>query len=439
MKERKIKVLLVPDHVQWVTGTMAHGICRHNQWIDGIVCSGEALSRHIEGGGELPFEPDIIHFLTEWEGHRLQERFLGRYPVVNTIHHVENWDFVRPLLKAEAIQVVSEQWRSYLLKHGVENDKMLTLRNGIDIVKFSPGNAREKSVARRSYGIPEGSYVVGFTGKASSNTSLRKGVDVFEAGIQQLSRHVPNLMVLIVGPGWTRFRSALTRMGISCVWVPYMLKHEELVKFYWCVDMYWVTSRIEGGPVPLLEAMACETLCVSTPVGLVPEIIEHGKNGLVVGFDNADGFVEETIHARQFPTETAKMAKQARLTIIRECRDCITAAAAEPLYQAAISRFRNRSVARVENQGRLISRARIVKKLEATGDALWSAELLRMGAKAKSLHFVAKALGNAPLFPWLWRLALKPQLVYYLKSALHPFKTGCRRLASIRWWRRKEK
>jgi hypothetical protein len=45
-----------------------------------------------------------------------------------------------------------------------------------------------------------------------------------------------------------------------------------------------------------------------------------------------------------------------------------------------------------------------------------------MGAKAKSLQLVAKALGNAPLSPLLWRLALKPQLVYYLKSALHPFK-----------------
>jgi Glycosyltransferase Family 4 len=182
MKERKLKVLLVPDHVQWVTGTMAHGICRHNPWIDGIVCSGEALSRHIERGGELPFEPDIIHFLTEWEGHRLQGRFLGRYPVVNTIHHVENWDFVRPLLKAQVIQVVSEQWRSYLLKHGVENEKMLTLRNGIDIVKFSPGSAKERREARISWGIPEGSHVVGFTGKASSNTSQRKGVDVLEAG-----------------------------------------------------------------------------------------------------------------------------------------------------------------------------------------------------------------------------------------------------------------
>jgi glycosyltransferase involved in cell wall biosynthesis len=416
---------------------MALGICRHNQWIDGIVCSGEALSRHIEAGGVLPIEPDVIHLLTEWEGLRLQDRFLGRYPLVNTIHHVEKWDVVRPLLKADAIQIVSEQWRSYLLKQGVESDKMLMLRNGIDTVKFSPGSAAQRIEARKSYGIPDESYVVGFAGKASSDSSNRKGVDVFEAGIQRLSRHVPNLLVFLVGPGWDRLKSVLTRMGVSCVWVPYMVKHEELVKFYWCLDTYWVTSRIEGGPVPLLEAMACETLCVSTPVGMVPEMIGHGKNGLVVGFDNADGFVEETIHARQFPGKTAEMAKQARLTIIKECRDCVTAAAAEPLYQAAIKRFRNGNAARVENQGRLVSRRRIVKKLEATDNALWAAELLRMGAKAKSLQLVATALSNAPLSPSLWRLALKPQLVHYSSSAVRRVKTRCRRFATVLGWRRK--
>jgi glycosyltransferase involved in cell wall biosynthesis len=439
MKKQKIKVLLIPDHVQWVTGTMAQGICRHNQWIDGIVCSGAALSHHLDGGGKLPFEPDIIHFLTEWEGRRLQDRFLGHYPVVNTIHHVENWDFVRPLLKAEVIQVVSEQWRNYLLKHGVESEKILTLRNGIDIVKFSPGSAKEKRATRISYGIPEGSYVVGFTGKVSSDTSQRKGMDVFEAGIKQLSRHVPNLTVLIAGLGWAKLKSVLTRTGISCVWVPYMLNHEELVKFYWCVDAYWVTSRIEGGPVPLLEAMACETLCVSTPVGVVPEIIKHGENGLMVDFENADGFVEATLRAGQFPDRTAKMAEQARLTIIKECRDGITAAAAEPLYQAAISRFRSGNVRRIENQDHLISRPRIVKKLEATGDILWAAELLRMGAKTKSLQLVAKTLGQTPLSLLLWQLALKLQLIYYLKSALRPFKRGYRELMKIRWGRHKGK
>jgi hypothetical protein len=55
-----------------------------------------------------------------------------------------------------------------------------------------------------------------------------------------------------------------------------------------------------------------------------------------------------------------------------------------------------------------------------------------MGAKKKSLQLAAEALGGSPLSPLLWRLALKSQLVYYLRSALHPFKKVYRRLTAIR-------
>jgi hypothetical protein len=35
----KIKVLLVPDFVHWVTGTIARNICLHNPQLDGVICS----------------------------------------------------------------------------------------------------------------------------------------------------------------------------------------------------------------------------------------------------------------------------------------------------------------------------------------------------------------------------------------------------------------
>ena len=34
--------------------------------------------------------------------------------------------------------------------------------------------------------------------------------------------------------------------------------------------------------MPVLEAMACGVPCISTPVGHVPELIEHGSNGWIV-------------------------------------------------------------------------------------------------------------------------------------------------------------
>ena len=43
-----------------------------------------------------------------------------------------------------------------------------------------------------------------------------------------------------------------------------------------------MTSRIEGGPITVLEAMACAKPVVSFKVGLVPEVIRTGENGFIV-------------------------------------------------------------------------------------------------------------------------------------------------------------
>ena len=52
--------------------------------------------------------------------------------------------------------------------------------------------------------------------------------------------------------------------------------------FFNDIDVYAVASRHEGTPLPLLEAMAAGCFPVCTDVGVVPEIIVHGKNGLIV-------------------------------------------------------------------------------------------------------------------------------------------------------------
>ena len=85
---------------------------------------------------------------------------------------------------------------------------------------------------------------------------------------------------------------------------------------YQALDTYWVTSRIEGGPVPLLEAMACGACCVSTPVGVVPETLVDGDNGFIVGFDDVDAFVVRTKRLVTDPEFRRRMSDAGRRTIV---------------------------------------------------------------------------------------------------------------------------
>lgn len=61
------------------------------------------------------------------------------------------------------------------------------------------------------------------------------------------------------------------------------LTQDEMGDFYNGCDVVAIASSAEGDPRPLIEGMACGCFPVTTDVGIVPELVEHGVNGLIVG------------------------------------------------------------------------------------------------------------------------------------------------------------
>lgn len=60
------------------------------------------------------------------------------------------------------------------------------------------------------------------------------------------------------------------------------LTQREMGDFYNGCDVIAVASEAEGDPRPLIEGMACGCFPIATDVGIVPELVEHGVNGLIV-------------------------------------------------------------------------------------------------------------------------------------------------------------
>jgi len=52
--------------------------------------------------------------------------------------------------------------------------------------------------------------------------------------------------------------------------------------WYNSIDVITCASMAEGDPRPLIEAMACGAFPVTVDVGIVPELVRHGDNGLIV-------------------------------------------------------------------------------------------------------------------------------------------------------------
>ncbi|MFO1497107.1 MAG: FkbM family methyltransferase [Verrucomicrobiota bacterium] len=60
------------------------------------------------------------------------------------------------------------------------------------------------------------------------------------------------------------------------------LRGEQMQAFYQSIDVLCVASTAEGDPRPLIEGMACGCFPVAVDVGIVPELVEHGRNGFIV-------------------------------------------------------------------------------------------------------------------------------------------------------------
>jgi glycosyltransferase involved in cell wall biosynthesis len=338
----KLRVLLVPDHIEWVTGTICRRIAHHNRWIEPTICSDLVLRQLIASRGGFPGEVDLVHFQVPNWNLDLIGHFEGKTPCVATIHHVETDLCVASAPRCDALTTASSQWLDFLDEAGVDPSKRVFMPYGVDTDQFRPATPGERRKTRARLGLSEDALVIGFAAKRTSDTSGRKGLDTLEKAIAETSRRVPGVAFVIIGPGWAELVERQREAGIRCVHIPFVRDLAGVAAVQRALDVYWITSRIEGGPVPLLEAMASGVCCVATPVGMVRDVVRDGENGLMAPLDGVEAFVGHTKRLASDRDLRRGMGEAARRTIVDGYQWWQVCRQAHELYGTAIERFRER-------------------------------------------------------------------------------------------------
>jgi glycosyltransferase involved in cell wall biosynthesis len=107
---------------------------------------------------------------------------------------------------------------------------------------------------------------------------------------------------VLLGRNWERYArfSELTGLAnFSYVDVPY----SEYPKYYERMTVFVSASALEGGPIPLIEAMMSNIVPVASRTGFAPDVIEHGQNGFLFGVESPAQLVCEYIE-KSFLVET---------------------------------------------------------------------------------------------------------------------------------------
>jgi hypothetical protein len=159
--------------------------------------------------------------------------------------------------------------------------------HGVDTEVFHPG-------AEGPLSSPVGELVLGWAGSLTNHPGKR-GVDDF-------------ILPALEGLKGVTFRLAAREEKWRT--------QEEMVAFYQGLDALVCASRTEGGPHPLLEASACQVPVISTLVGLAPELIDHGKNGLLI---------DRTVEAIRDAVIRLRDDRELRLQMGRRAREIVEA------------------------------------------------------------------------------------------------------------------
>ena len=256
-----------------------------------------------------------------------------RIPTVSTVHGFTGgglrnrlYELLQrtALRRANAVMAVSGPLANLLVRAGIPRTKVHCIPNG-----FSPAaQVLTRTEARDALGIPPDRLVVGWVGRLSPE----KGPDVMLDALANCDREWC-LSMIGEGRDANRLRQRAANLGIAdrVCWHGAVADAGSLLPAF---DAFVLSSRTEGTPIALLEAMYAGVPIVAARVGGVSDIVTP-SDAILVAAESPEAIAQalEKI-ARERPAAEVRSA-HARDTVLRSFSAAPWLAAVDSVYQAA--------------------------------------------------------------------------------------------------------
>jgi glycosyltransferase involved in cell wall biosynthesis len=318
----------------------------HHPFIDQLEVLGVAVTRVVVGARSYlqeyralsalvaQLQPGVVHT------HGYRADVIGgavarahRAPTVSTVHGFTGggrrnrlYERVQSLAlrRADAVIAVSAPLVQRLAEDGIPRDKIHCIPNG-----FAPVvDTVTRAAARERLGIKTDVLVAGWVGRLSRE----KGADVM---LDALAESDPRWNLSIIGEGdeFDRLRrqAATLRISDRIAWHGSIANAGSLLPAF---DAFVLSSRTEGTPIALLEAMNAGIPIVATSVGGVPDVVSS-SHALLVPSEQPRMIAQALSELEREPLAAADRSMRARKRLLQSFSAATWLDAVDAVYHAA--------------------------------------------------------------------------------------------------------
>ncbi len=192
---------------------------------------------------------------------------------------------------------VSRHLCQYLVERvGVAPNRVTQIYNGVDTSKFRPRAANgERPVASAWKPIPR--LTVGTLGRLQpikNQLTLLRAVSLIVDRQPEL-RSLIGVAIIGDGPERQKLDAYVEQSGLRDV-IRFFGARDDVADLLPDFDVFVLPSLAEGISNTILEAMACGLPVIATRVGGNPELVEHGRTGMLVDTDDPEALAGAILH-----------------------------------------------------------------------------------------------------------------------------------------------
>jgi len=173
---------------------------------------------------------------------------------------------------------------------GVPDEKLVVIRNGIDLPEAPSQEAR--TALRQELGIAASSKILGFVGRLAPQKRLKDLLWSFEL----VRSHDLDVHFVIAGDGPQRSELEQFAKQIRVAdRVTFTGHRDDAASILALCDIFWLASDFEGQSNSLMEAMAAARPVIVSDIAPNRELVSHEETGLVVPVTDRAEFAKAAV------------------------------------------------------------------------------------------------------------------------------------------------